>query len=92
MILGYGQAIGVTLIALALRAYIGRPFEPVWSLIQQISYLAALAIWVVNLWSYCANPVPEATIGVDGDYDVLAARTRNMVGAASTELVKVNRL
>jgi hypothetical protein len=91
MILGYGQAIAVTLIALALRAYIGRAFEPAWSLIQQISYLAALAIWLVALWSYCANPVPEATIGVEADYEVLVSKTRNMVDAASTELVKVNR-
>jgi hypothetical protein len=92
MILGYGQAIGVTLIALALRAYVGRAFEPAWNLIQQLSYLAALVIWLVGLWSYCANPVPEATIGVEEDYEALAARTRNMVGAAGTELVKVNRL
>ena len=62
-----------------------------WSLIEQLSYVAALVIWLVALWSYCANPVPEATIGPDGDYEALAARTRNMVGAANTELVKVNR-
>ncbi len=92
MIFGYGQCVGTTVVIFALQAYIGARFEHAWILIQQISYLAALAIWVVNLWSYCANPVPEATIGVDGDYEVLAARTRNMVGAASTELVKVNRL
>jgi len=92
MIFGYGQCVGTTVVIFALQAYIGHRFEPAWNLIQQISYLAALAIWVVNLWSYCANPVPEATIGVDGDYDGLVARTRNMVGAASTELVKVNRL
>ncbi|HXO44032.1 MAG TPA: hypothetical protein VN846_01060 [Candidatus Cybelea sp.] len=92
MILGYGQTLGVTLIALALRAYIGVRFEPTWGLIQQISYVAALTIWLVALWSYCANPEPEATIGPDGDYEALATRTRSMVGAASTELIKVNRL
>jgi len=91
MILGYGQCVGTTLVTLALHAYVGVRFEATGILIQQISYLAALAIWVVNLWSYCANPVPEATIGVEGDYDGLVATTRNMVGAASTELVKVNR-
>jgi hypothetical protein len=92
MILGYGQALGVTIIGLALRAYVGPNFQSVWSLIQQLSYLASLAIWVVGLWSYCANPVPESKIGVEADYEVLAARTRDMVGAAGTELVKVNRL
>ncbi len=92
MILGYGQALGVTLIGLALRAYVGPHLQSVWSLIQQLSYLAALAIWLVNLWSYCVNPVPESKIGVDEDYEDLAARTRDMVGATGTQLVKVNRL
>ena len=92
MIFGYTQCVGTTLVTLALQAYIGARFEPVWSLIQQLSYLAALAIWVVGLWSYCANPVPESKIGVEADYEVLAAKTRDMVGAAGTQLVKVNRL
>jgi hypothetical protein len=92
MILGYGQCVGTTLVTFALSAYLGLRFEPAWNLIQQLSYLAALVIWVVGLWSYCANPVPEATIDVEEDYEALAARTRNMVGAAGTELVKVNRL
>jgi hypothetical protein len=92
MILGYGQTLGVTLIALALRSFVGARFEPAWGLIQQVSYLAALAIWLVALWSYCANPVPAATISAEADYEALATRTRNMVGAASTELIKVNRL
>lgn len=92
MILGYGQCVGTTVVIFALQAYVGPRFEPAWILIQQLSYLAALVIWLMALWSYCANPVPEATIGVDGDYDVLVEKTRDMVGAASTELVKVNRL
>ena len=92
MVLGYGQCIGVTLITLAVRAYVGAGFQEVGSMIQQVSYLAALAIWLMNLWSYCANPVPEATIAPDADYDKLASRTRDMVAAASTQLVKVERL
>jgi hypothetical protein len=92
MVLGYGQCIGVTLITLAVRAYVGAGFQEVASMIQQLSYLAALTIWLMNLWSYCANPVPEATIASDADYDKLASRTRDMVAAASTQLVKVERL
>jgi hypothetical protein len=91
MILGYGQCIGTTLVTFALSAYIGPRFEPAWNLIQQLSYLAALVIWLVALWSYCPNPPPEATIGPDADYEELAAKTRSMVGAAGTQLVKVNR-
>jgi hypothetical protein len=92
MILGYGQCVGATLIALALRAYLGRSFSEARSLIQQISYLAALAIWLVALWSYCPNQVPKATISVEADYEALAARTRDMMGEAGTQMVKVDRL
>jgi hypothetical protein len=92
MIFGYGQCVGTTLVTLALHSYMGVRFEAASILIQQISYLAALVIWLVALWSYCGDPPPEATIGVEGDYEVLVARTRNMVGAANTELIKVNRL
>jgi hypothetical protein len=92
MIFGYGQCVGTTLVTLALQAFVGTRFEATWILVQQVSYLAALAIWVVALWSYCADPVPQSTIGAEADYEALAANTRNLVGAAGTELVKVNRL
>jgi hypothetical protein len=92
MIFGFGQCVGTTLVTLALHSYIGVRFEAASILIQQASYLAALVIWLVALWSYCADPVPEATIAVEGDYEVLVSKTRNMVGAANTELIKVNRL
>ncbi len=92
MIVGYGQCIGVTLLALALQAYIGTRFEPIWNLVQQISYLVALGVWTMTLWSYCPDPLPEATIKSDGDYDALASRTKDMVTAAGTQLVKVERL
>jgi hypothetical protein len=91
MIFGYGQCVGATLISIALRSYIGGSFQGAWSLIQQVSYFAALVIWLIALWSYCANTVPEVTIGVEADYEVLAARTRDMMGAAGTQLVKVDR-
>jgi hypothetical protein len=42
-------------------------------------------------WSYRADPPPEATIRGEEDYDVLVAKTSNMVGAANTEIIKVNR-
>jgi hypothetical protein len=92
MIVGYGQALGVTLIALALRSYIGPQFQSTWVYVQPLSYLTALVVWLVALWSYRPNPKPKSRIGPDGDYDGLASRTREMVSAASSELVKVERL
>ena len=91
MVLGYGQCIGVTLITRALQTYIGSGFGGA-SMIQQVSYLTALVIWLVALWSYGPSPVPETKIRTDADYDALALKTRTMVSAAGAQLVKVERL
>jgi hypothetical protein len=92
MMLGYGQAVAVTLALLAIRNYKGPGFQNAWTFTQQLSYLASLSIWLVALWSYIPNPVPKARIKSDDDYDGLASRTRGMVSTASANLVKVERL
>ena len=92
MILGYGQMVAVTMCGLALRAVRGFGFDRTFDYIQQTSYLAALVIWLIALWSYLPNPVPPPRIGGDEDYDRLASRTRDMVDVAGSNLVKVERL
>lgn len=92
MVLGYGQCIGVMLIMWALRIHVGAQLGQTASLVQQISYLASLVIWLVALWSYRPNQTPEPKIDVELNYDILASKTREMVGKASAELVKVERL
>ncbi len=92
IIFGFGQCVGMTLITLTLRGYIGTRFQVAWSYIQPTSYLLLLVIWIIALWSYGPNPDPESRISGGGDYDALAARTRQMVNAAGTQLVKVERL
>lgn len=91
MILGYGQCLAVSVIIYALRTYLGRGFWPEWNLTQQLSYLAALVIWLAGLWSYFPNPIAESSAVDDGDYEILAARTRDLVGAAGAQLAKVDR-
>jgi hypothetical protein len=92
MVLGYGQCIGVTLMMRALHSYIGPEFLSAASMIQQLSYLTALVIWLVALWSYGPEQVPEPRITEDADYSALAKRTKDMVNAAGAELVRVERL
>jgi hypothetical protein len=52
IILGFGVYVGATLISLALRGIIGLRFSPTWRVIQPFSYLVALLIWAVALWTY----------------------------------------
>jgi hypothetical protein len=92
MMLGYGQAVAVTLALLAVRNYKGPGFQHAWTFTQQLSYLASLSIWLVALWSYIPAPVPKARIKPDDDYDGLASRTRGMVSTAGADLIKVERL
>jgi hypothetical protein len=92
MILGYGQALVLSVSALALRAYFGPRFHAAASGILQLSYLASLVIWLIALWSYLPNPRPTTRIRPDDDYGALASRTQGMVDAAGANLVKVERL
>jgi hypothetical protein len=92
MILGYGQMVALTLFGLALRAFRGFAFNSAFNYIQTTAYLAALVIWLIALWSYLPDPVPTPRISGDDDYDRLASRTRGMVDATESHLVKVERL
>jgi len=91
MICGYGLCLATSLMTLALRSYIGPVFNTAWAVIQPIVYMTSLFVWLIALWSYHPNPVPDAGIRLEEDYEAFAARTRDMVGAMRTQLVKVAR-
>lgn len=81
MIAGYGLYILTSLMSLAVRAYAGSGFDRVWDVVQPLSFDASLLIWLVALWSYCPNPVPDHTIHLEEDYEALVARTKNAMSA-----------
>jgi len=87
LILGFGVYVGASIISLTLRLFIGIQFSPVWKIIVPLSYVAALLLWTVALWSYeparaPASP-PEPT---DVDYRGLAGRTRQALGSIQEQL------
>lgn len=92
MIFGYSLCLGTTLMVLALRSYIGSSFDAAWIFIQPFSYLISLLIWVVALWSYFPNPLPDSSIHLEEDYEAFVARTRDMMGAMRSHLAKASRL
>jgi hypothetical protein len=85
LILGFGVYVGASIIALTLRLFIGIQFDPIWKLVGPFSYMAALLIWTVALWSYEPAPAapPEPT---DVDYRRLAGRTRQVLGSIQEQL------
>lgn len=91
MIHGYGIYVGTSLFALAVRASAGAWLQDVWVFAQPISFLISLSIWLVTLWSYHANPVPESSIGLEADYELLASRTRRALDVTRSYLAKAAR-
>lgn len=85
MILGFGVYVGTSIVVLTLQLFRGHRFTPVWAIIQPSSYVAALLIWAVALWSY--EPVPASVLRpTDMDYQGLAGRTKQALGSIQEHL------
>jgi hypothetical protein len=57
--LGYGVYIGSSLISLALESHFPRSFVLAWMLIQPLSYVLSLVIYLFSLWSFEPPVIPE---------------------------------
>lgn len=91
MVMGYGLYIFSSLVSLAVRAYAGPSFTKIWSVAQPLSFDATLVIWLVALWSYCPNPVPDSNIPLEQDYEALVTKTRSMIEAIRSHFRKAAR-
>jgi hypothetical protein len=91
MIVGYGLYIVTSLVTLAMRSYAGTPFDEIWKVAQPLSYDVSLVIWMIALWSYHPNPVPDPSIRLEADYEAFVSRTRGMIGAMWGHLAKADR-
>jgi hypothetical protein len=87
IILGYGFFLGTGVIAMTLRSLLGDSFQLWWRYSQSIAWLATLVIWSATLWSYHPNPVPEADVGIERDYEWLSAQTARAVARARGHLL-----
>jgi hypothetical protein len=85
LILGFGVYVGASIISLTLRLFVGIRFSPIWKPVGPLSYMAALIIWAVALWSYAPAPdLPSEPTEVD--YRGLAGRTRQLLGSIQEQL------
>ncbi len=64
--LGYGLYIGSSLISLALESHFPHSFAPAWVLIQPLSYVVSLAIYLYSLWSFEAPAAVEFVLAPAG--------------------------
>jgi hypothetical protein len=60
--LGYGIYIGVSLMTLALESNFHKSFYAVWALLQPLSYLVSLIIYLFSLWTYRPASMPRLVL------------------------------
>ncbi|MFZ0520764.1 MAG: hypothetical protein WAN14_00565 [Candidatus Acidiferrales bacterium] len=81
VIVGFGTYVGVSLVTLAVRAFLGPRFNAIWVILQSGAYLFSLAVWMIALWSYSPQPVPADRTRIDDDYEALVGATRQILGS-----------
>ena len=91
MAFGYGLSLATTLMALALRTYIGSSFRVARNYVETFSYLTCLSIWVVALWSDHPNPNSVHAMRLEEDYEVFVLRTKSMMGIMRSYLSRAAR-
>lgn len=81
MIIGYGAFIGLSIINLAVQAYVGPPLEGVWRSVSPYVYFVPQIIWLVALWSYKPSQSDPANTRLEMDYDSFVSNTTRMLQA-----------
>lgn len=91
IVVGYGLCVATVVIGDAFRSYAGMSFQAAFSVLRSYSFFASLLIWVVFLWSYEPNPVPEHPTQLADDYNALANWTKGALAGMRGHLGKAAR-
>jgi len=91
IVLGYGLYLALDLVANAARSHFGPSFQKIWSDVHTYSYLCALVIWTVSLWSYAPVQLSAGSVALESDYEKLAQATREKLNAIGTHLGRTGR-
>jgi hypothetical protein len=89
--IGYGICTAAVVINESIGALARWSFYPAFSRVWSYSYIVSLGIWIIALWSYEPNPVPEGPNRMGGDYEALANRTRTALAGMRGHLGKAAR-
>ena len=88
ILLGYGFFIGMRVITLTFFIGGSDASRQFWGYIYSASYLIALGVWCVHLWSYEASPAPRQTIQIERHYQHVAAATQRRLHDARAYVAK----
>lgn len=88
IILGYGVFVSTLVINNTLWSQFGDRFQLWLQYSQSVAYQIALLIWCLTLWFYHPNPVPEANIEIERDYEWLSVRTAQAVSRARAQVLR----
>jgi hypothetical protein len=88
ILLGYGFFIGMRVIALTFFIGGSDASRQFWGYTYSASYLIALGVWCVHVWSYEASPVARNTIQIERHYQRVAAATQRRLHDARTYVAK----
>jgi len=91
ILLGYGLFVGISVIQLTFVADSESRFHSFWSNASPGSYVIALGLWLVHLWSYFPSPEPTRAVRLEEQYQRVAAATTQRLKEARGYLTKAVR-
>jgi len=91
IIVGYTWCVAIIVIVDSVQSHLGKSFQDLFSSLRSTSYLIALLIWVIALWSYQPVPFVAPPTQPRKDYEVLTATTKEAMDSARTQLEKAAR-
>lgn len=89
IMIGYSFYLALNVVNLAFLFQNGD--EPLLLRLDPITYVIALGIWCIALWSPYPEPVQPSETRIETDYEALAARTRQALGRLFARLFRINK-
>ena len=87
--IGSSAWIGANVINLALLSFKGQEFSSLLREILPVTYLAALSVWFLSLWSAAPKPVSQIAIECNEDLATVSMKTRAAIAGTSDRFLKV---
>jgi hypothetical protein len=92
ILIGYMSFVSLAVMWLKVAPFAGNTLLAYWAHILPASYLGAVCVWTVYLWSYQPQPAPRPEVHLEQDYQKIAAATRRRLQEARGYLGKATPL